>query len=105
MKSIDLGRKPDDLSCPCPVAKSEGPRVYYPSLYLEGTGELKDLPESGTLTIRFKRVSKSETEREGKKRCTVELEVREIVDAKSGDASSDEDAEDVLDALRESTED
>lgn len=99
---IDLGKKIDGPCCPVPSGSNN---TYYPSLYLEGTGSLKDIPESGTLTIRFKRVSQTERERNGDKSCSVELEVREIIGADAGDAETEKSGEDALDELAKALKD
>jgi hypothetical protein len=100
---IDLGKKCAD--CPTPISntsKDAGEKVYYPSLYLEGATDLKDIPEAGELTVKFKRVSLSQTARDGKTRISVELEVRAITGFKSGDADTSKSGEDALDELKDS---
>ena len=103
--NIDLGHKMDFPEGPVMVAApKEEARVHYPSIYIRGGSELKAIPESGTITFRFKRVSKSERESEGKKTCELELECREILDTTSGEGKSETSREKVLDALKEESE-
>lgn len=103
---INLGQKYSDPCCAplCDKASSEPPKEHYPSVYLSGE-EAYDLPESGTMTVRFKRVSRSETEREGKERHEVTLDLLEITSVKSDKKSEDSDSpEAALDKLRAALE-
>lgn len=99
---IDLGKKSGGMDCPCPISTSPANSVYYPSLYLEGSADLKDIPESGELTVRFKRISQRLEDRDGKKRYSIELEVRQITGVKAGDAENEKSGEAALDELAES---
>jgi hypothetical protein len=102
---IDLGQKMDFPEGPIMVAApKEESKVHYPSIYIRGGSELKAIPESGTITFRFKRVSKSERERDGQKNCELELECREITDVASGSGKSEESPGRALDALKEEVE-
>lgn len=96
--NIDLGKKSEGC-CPAPCSPSNS--VYYPSLYLEGSAELKDIPESGEITVRFKRNSLRVDTRDDKKRYCVELEVRAVTGVKAGDAEKEKSGEAALDELAE----
>lgn len=61
-----------------PVDLSEPPEESYPSLYLSDIEGIESLPEEGEAVIRYKRRSITETEREGKESCSVELEIQAI---------------------------
>lgn len=103
--NIDLGKKCDDLACPTPPASSKSEsKVYYPSLYLEGVADLKDIPESGEITIRYRRAALTVADRDGKKRVSTELEVRAITGINGDSGSDDKSAADALDEIREALE-
>lgn len=93
--NIDLGRKSDYCE-PCPVpSTSKEPRVIYPSLYIEGGPELKDIPSEGVIRIRYKAVRSSCTSRDDKTTYQLDLEAHEILGAddapkKSRDQELDE---------------
>lgn len=85
--NLDLGEK-RSYPEPCCISGSEDKdKVYYPSLYISGKEELKDLPASGTMTVKFRTVEKTVSKRGGKADCRVELEILEITDAKGGDVT------------------
>lgn len=95
---INLGKKLDYSSpcCPCPSEKPEG-KVIYPSLYIDQDGtELNDIPDEGTMTIRYRTCSKTSREKDGKKSVCLELEVISIVDAQEKSKAR----EDKIDDLR-----
>ena len=103
---IDLGEKFDS---PEAVAVVTSPpreqKVHYPSIYLRGGSELKDIPESGTITFSFDRVSQSVRERDGKKHCEVELECHAVLNVKSDGEKPSKSRESILDDLKEEVED
>lgn len=84
MKAISLAIEPDgdekEEVCCSPLDKpTEG---YKPTVYLSfPDSRLEGLPKSGTVTFRYKLVSTSASERNGKKSCSVELELSEITNA------------------------
>jgi hypothetical protein len=102
--NIDLGQKLDypEVCCPSPVNVSKESKVHYPSIYIRGGSELKAIPESGTITFRFQRVSQSVRERDDKKTCELELECHEIVGVKSDEAGASKSGsrEKIIDALK-----
>lgn len=88
--SIDLEMK----SC-CglvPVKASED--GYYPTFHYSGDKEL-ELPDEGTMTIRFKKVSSEERKANGKEFYSCTIEVCEItsVDGEEPEEGKDEDVE------------
>lgn len=103
--NIDLGSKDNG---PCCVSQST-PEKYYPTVSYHGDKEI-ELPEEGEMTIKFKRVGKSEsTDRSGKESYSCTFEVREIVscegcsveaeDAEEPAGKAKNEAEDALDKL------
>jgi hypothetical protein len=81
------------LATPLPsVPVNDAPigEVRYPSLYLEGSAELLNLPEDGVLTIKVHRVHRSEDTRGGEPRARVEYEVHEIVSHEGVDSEKPE---------------
>lgn len=83
----DLGQKMKTAATP-----SDKPATYYPELHFEGehAEHLKDLPDHGTATIHFKKISHSthhET-RHGKEetRHRVGIQIHGIKDSKAGKA-------------------
>ena len=107
--NIDLGQKSDYPGAPVIVASpAQEPTVHYPSIYIRGGSELKAIPESGSITFRFKRVSKSERERDDKKTCELELECQAITDVTSdekSDSGSNKSRDKIIDALKEKSAD
>ncbi len=102
---IDLGTKSSCGPCCVPSPREDKEKTYYPSLYLSGK-EL-NLPDSGEIILKFKKVSESTSTREGKSDYSCELEIHQIVSVKA-DAkkrASRDDSEDALDKLREEAED
>lgn len=99
--NYDLGSKNSGPSLASEVMKSDEKR--YPCLYIEGEGKL-ELPESGEMTVKFRRTSRSETEREdGKETYCLTLEIREIISVDGGEViaptKKHSDAGEALDAL------
>jgi hypothetical protein len=73
--SIDLDQKD---SYPEVVKNTADTRKYFPTFRYSGK-EL-DLPDEGEMTIRFKVVERTESERDGKKTCSYTIEVQSIED-------------------------
>ena len=92
MKTIDLGKKSELLGAtPEPAQEnSKEPKVYYPSLYLnfDGVEKLDGLGETGEAIIKYKVVSKTISEREGEKYCSIDLEIHSITPKESSKKSS-----------------
>lgn len=101
---IDLGRSMKEMSEPMCPSKDE---PHYPSLYLEWDSDY-DLPDSGTMTVKFKKVSESNSkDRDGKKRQNVSLDIMSIESVKGGKPSEKKDDEnpgDHLDKLKDEVE-
>jgi hypothetical protein len=94
MKTIDLSSKPEKGMTVAEIVPQDSPQVYYPSLYLndrEGLNDAPDAGSTGSATIQYKVVSKTDSMRaEGngqKKSTSVELEILSITfsDSESGD--------------------
>lgn len=61
-----------------PPSKEEKNKKYYPSLYLDWDSKY-DLPDSGEMTIRFKKTSETtRTDREGDQSQSVSLDILSI---------------------------
>lgn len=103
---IDLGTMRPDYSAEILVpegASSESDRPqkkFYPSLYISDLSEKLELPDSGTATVTFKVVERRETERDGKKTCSYDLEIQDMTPtSESGSKkSSDDEIEEGLSA-------
>jgi len=98
-KTINLGSKRGES--PMTVSESKGP--YYPTLYVSGIDGGADIPDGEfTFTGKAKRISKTETERNGKETCSFELEVMELTPTSNGVKSKGKDSGEALDdALNE----
>lgn len=87
-KVIDLGRKPTPMDEPKVAAESSEQKVYYPSFYLSDRSDI-ELPEGEfTFTGKAKVVSKTETTRGGKKKCSYDIELHSIQPQASKKAKS-----------------
>lgn len=90
MTEINLGRKMDEMCCPCPASsKDEKDRLYYPTLYLENA-KLGDLPETGEITLKYRLTrdtSKTEYEKgeKVKKSHCADLEILSILSIEKSD--------------------
>jgi hypothetical protein len=95
MEAIDLGIKSPSPEVASPAGKPED-SVHYPSLYIDSDSPLPQLPETGTMTIAFKRGSRSMNESaEGEQRHSVVIEVTQILDVEGGEAEEgDQEAND-----------
>ena len=100
--SIDLASS--SYSEPCCVSSQSEDRKYYPNFHYEGDKEL-DLPEEGTMVIKFKRTSRSESERDGKTRYSMSVDVCSIESVDGNEiekpAESYDDASSALDKIAE----
>lgn len=80
-------------------------KKHYPVLHLDADEPL-DLPHTGTMTIRYKKVSRSEHEdAEGDTKYSCDIQVHEIIDAYSDEPeaparSHSKDTENALDELK-----
>jgi hypothetical protein len=98
--NFDLAQK--DMMCCSPEPISKSDRMSYPSFHYSGDKEL-DLPDSGLMTIRFRKSGSSEnTNSNGKESYSCTVDVQEIVSVEdSGGAkkSAARESDDALDAL------
>lgn len=98
---IDLGKKMDSTMPKSVSSKKNKNEKYYPSLYLDWDDKY-DLPDSGTMTVKFRKTSETNTTRSGEKsRQSVSLDILEITDTKaekvSDKESKEESGEEALD--------
>lgn len=70
---IDLELPSYDSPCE-PCTSESSPRKYYPNFHCEGETDI-ELPEEGTMTIKFKRTSREERDKNGKKRYSYSVDV------------------------------
>jgi hypothetical protein len=97
--SIDLGRKSGCSGCPEPVSEDKD-HVYYPSVYIDGGKELADIPDEGTMLVRYKKTrTTTEEPAEGKKRTSVSLDLLEILETTEENSQKVDDREKALDKL------
>lgn len=106
---IDLGKEIGPMTAPTGGYGSlgkEGPDMHYPTLYLDNLEGDTDIPDDGTMTVRFHKTSETVTNREGKTDQCCCIEVRQILSVKGGKAIPKEEtsAADILDALRAAIE-
>ncbi len=94
---MDLGKSSEGL--PSSVEPSKPSEKHYPSLYIDGDETaLADLPESGTMTVTFKRTSHSTHTRDGKTSCNVCLDILSIESVEADDEENEtEEPGDALD--------
>jgi hypothetical protein len=96
VKSISLKREYD--SEPSTLTRMDD--FSYPMLYMSFPDErLDEVPDSGTITLKFKVTSRTENVRDGECSCGLELQVLSITNIK-GDEKKTPDAEEALDTLK-----
>jgi len=100
---IDLGKKSDHSMMAMPKESEDDSKVYYPSLYISGVKV--SLPESGEITLKFKKLSETKSTCDGKTDYSVELEVQEICEVESTEDETKEDSGDALDKLAKEADD
>ncbi len=109
--NIDLGQEMPKLGGEVPLMVSKGEKeadeaveTCYPHFHYEGEEEL-DIPDEGTMTVKYKIVFKSNTETEEEEHYTCKVEVQEIVaiegEKDEAPAHGMKDAEEALDELLE----
>lgn len=105
MSRINLGKpsgSTDIVEMSAPSQESE--KMSYPSLYLsnrEGMDKTPDVGTEGEATIRFRVVSKTDSEGPNGKSSSVDLEVMEI---EFGEMTESDDEDEIEKGLRESEE-
>ena len=79
------------------------PEKSYPNVHLEWPKSY-ELPESGTMTITFKKTREEKSKRDGQTRFTVDLEIHTIEDVEEDDSSEEKSKEesgsDALDRIK-----
>lgn len=97
--NFDLGQTSDG---PCCAMTSSAKETYYPSFHHSGDEKL-DVPDEGTMLVRYKKVSSSQSEDKRGEHYSCCIEVQEIISV-SGDAKKnapsrrDKSGEEALDA-------
>ena len=101
--NIDLGTEREVYGNPVASSPASDSEVYYPSFYIESEEPI-DLPKEGTMTIKFNRKSKTESEADdGEDKYCFCIEVQKIVEVTGSEPSattkSYDDASSALDAI------
>lgn len=97
--SVDLGKEMPKPCCPPSQASCDPERRHYPSVYLEDVEGLPAIPETGTMTVRFKRRMIQATKREdGKQSLTVTIDLVSI-EKVTGEKSTRQSSVDAFDAV------
>lgn len=104
---MNLGRKTMGLGMLMPPMKMEDDmeeEEHYPSLYIEGDKDY-GLPDSGVMTVRFKKCCETNTKTEDSLRQAVTLDIVEIMDVKETKSDKEKPSrEDELDKLKAEVE-
>jgi hypothetical protein len=106
---LDLGKTIESPLAGGPVDSPKGtPEKYYPSISLEWD-EPYNLPESGTMTVAFKRTSETNSKRpDGKTSQRVELDLTSIkgveADEPEADDNDEEETGEILDKAKNALE-
>jgi len=98
---INLGKSSESAAVVEMVSAAPEEKMMYPSLYISGRKGIEDAPDVGTegeATIRFRIVSKTQSEGPDGKNLSIDLEVMGI---EFGEVSEDDDDE-IEKGLRES---
>lgn len=89
----------DESASEARPSKIDGPRKHYPTLHLHWN-ERYDLPEDGTMTVKFHKRRETNTEGDDGESQTVELEILTIESVKADkDAPKKSDRDEASDAL------
>src|SRR5690348_10029044 len=94
---IDLGEKSSEA--PMAISEAEEPKevqTWYPSIYLHDKEEMPDIPEEGYARVKYKVTSKTISERDDKKRCSMEIEIQEIEPEKERSGDDEYDVEEEI---------
>jgi|GEM_PF-4941443 len=102
---LKLGRKMSDSMMPSTkVDVADKDEMHYPSIYLEWDDKY-DLPDEGTMVIKFKKNSETNRKTKDKETQEVSLDVLEITSVKgSGGSKEEKSTGDHLDKLRKEVE-
>jgi len=101
--NLDLGVSEKERYGDVPPQTSSSDKIVYPAFNYSGPDEL-DLPEDGTMTIRFCKTSETSSVRDGKHHyeCTIEVQKIDSVEGmKEAPYKRDTGTEDALDKLAE----
>lgn len=103
MAKLPINLKRSDMCEPCsPMMTSD--REHYPSLHLEWDDSY-DLPDSGEMTVKFRKVSETNSKHGGKSRQSVTLDILSIEDVKKGKSKPSDDEDEGYDKDEESSSD
>lgn len=97
---IKLGKKMSLPEMPVSSPSSHKDEVHYPSLYLEWDHDY-ELPDSGHMHVRFKKVSQTDRKTDQGMKQSVELDITEITDVESDKSEEKENPGDTLDKYKE----
>lgn len=107
----NFGRKVSDMGPCCEGDDKDEKRTIYPDLYIEGGKDLKDLPDEGLMTIRYKVTKRSEKNlealkkreysHEGQSPVCVEMIVMGATEVSEESDEEKEKTEDVVDRIRD----
>jgi hypothetical protein len=87
-KSIDLGMKYDNTPETMP-SKDSAEKVHFPSLYVDSKEDLSQLPDEGTMTVKFCVRSRSKTENEDGAKHSITIDVKSIEGFEGDEEDSD----------------
>ena len=85
---LDLGRKPMDYSKACIGPAEPQPRVWYPTLWIDGLEQPIDLPDKGKATVEYRITRKTTTDIDGKKRHDATVEIQSMEPVKKEEKAS-----------------
>jgi len=101
---LKLGRKMSDSVPSAKMDVVDKDEMHYPSIYLEWDDKY-DLPDEGTMVIKFKKNSETNRKTKDKETQEVSLDVLEITSVKgSGGSKEEKSTGDYLDKLRKEVE-
>lgn len=90
MAKIDLGRTPETAPTAPTASTADADNTSYPSLYIDGDSkDLTSLPDSGQMTVTFKKTSHTVRTSGGKTTSSVALDILSIDDVEPADDSDD----------------
>lgn len=102
MPKLPINLKRSDMCEPCSPMSMD--REHYPSLHMEWDDSY-NLPDSGEMTVKFRKVSETNSKHGGKSRQSVTLDIISIEDVKKGKAKASDDEDEDYDEKEESSSD
>jgi len=93
----------DHMPMSVTMEKDMADEMHYPSIYLEWDDKY-DLPDSGTMVIKFKKNSETNRKTKDKETQEVSLDILEITSVKGGGPKEEKSTGDHLDKLRKEVE-